>query len=79
MCRSPARRTGTGTYNTVYREFGSRVVKTLRTSIVAEPPDGRLPALTPAAAEIKRRRVEGLRNPAGAEETGLPPSWYTWR
>jgi len=63
--------TGTGTYNTVYREFGTRIVKTRRTSIVTEPADGRIPALTPAAAEIKRRRVEGLRNPTGAEDLGL--------
>src|SRR3954467_2305011 len=38
--------TGTGTYNPVYREFGSATVKTLRTSIVIEPPDGRIPELT---------------------------------
>ena len=66
-----AKSTGTGTYNTFYREFGTRTVKTFRTSIITDPPDGRIPALTPAAAEVKRRRVEGLRNPAGAEETGL--------
>jgi hypothetical protein len=64
-------RTGTGTYNTFFREYGSRVVKTRRTSIVVDPPDGRIPPLTPAAAEIKRRRVEAQNNPAGAEETGL--------
>jgi hypothetical protein len=63
--------TGTGTYNTVYREFGTRTVKTLRTSIITDPPDGRIPALTPAAAEIKRRRVEAMRQPANAEDTGL--------
>src|SRR5689334_22658936 len=51
-----APRRGTGTYNTVYREFGTRVVKTLRTSIVVDPPDGRIPPLTPAAAELKRQR-----------------------
>jgi hypothetical protein len=61
----------TGTYNTVYREFGSRVVKTLRTSIVTEPADGRIPELTPAAAEIKRRRVDAQRAPAGPEDLGL--------
>ena len=60
-----------GTYNTFFREFGSRTVKTLRTAIVTDPPDGRIPALTPAAAEIKRRRVEAQRSPAGAEDTGL--------
>jgi hypothetical protein len=66
-----AKRQGTGTYNTVYREFGSRVVKTLRTSIVIEPADGRIPALTAAGAEAKRRRVEAQKNPASAEDLGL--------
>jgi len=63
--------TGTGTYNTVYREFGSRTVKTLRTSIVTDPADGRIPALTPAAAEVKRGRVEAMRSGASAEDLGL--------
>ena len=63
--------TGTGTYNTVYREFGTRIVKTLRTSIVTEPADGRIPALTPGAGEIKRRRVEAIRSGASAGDLGL--------
>src|SRR3954451_281728 len=67
----PGKNIGTGTYNTVYREFGTRIVKTRRTSGVTEPADGRIPTLTPAAAAIKRRRVEGLRSPAGAEDLGL--------
>ena len=62
---------GTGTYNTFFREFGTRTVKTLRTSIVTDPPDGRIPALTPAAADAKRRRVEAMKIPASAEDTGL--------
>jgi hypothetical protein len=62
---------GTGTYNTFFREYGSRTGKTLRTSIVTDPADGRIPALTAAAAEVKRRRVEAMRNAAGAEATGL--------
>jgi len=66
-----AKSTGTGTYNTFFREFGERTVKTHRTSIVTDPPDGRIPLLTPAAAEIKRERVERQRNPASAEDTGL--------
>jgi hypothetical protein len=61
----------TGTYNTFFREFGTRTVKTRRTSIITDPPDGRIPALTPAAAEIKRQRIERLRNPDGAEDLGL--------
>jgi len=66
-----AARTGTGTYNTAYREWGTRVVKTLRTSIITEPVDGRIPALTPAAAEIKRRRLEGLKKFENPEDLGL--------
>ena len=62
---------GTGTYNTFFREFGSRTVKTLRTSIITDPADGRIPALTPAAADIKRRRLERLKSPEGAEDLGL--------
>lgn len=60
-----------GTYNVLFREFGSHVVKTLRTSIVTDPPDGRIPALTPTAAAEKRRRMELQRHPDGAEDLGL--------
>jgi hypothetical protein len=69
--QTPSRNTGTGTYNTFFREFGTRAVKTLRTSIVTDPADGRIPALTPAAADVKRRRLDGIKNPASAEDTGL--------
>ena len=60
-----------GTYNVAFREFGSKVVKTLRTSIITDPPDGRIPALTPAAAALKRRHQELLRHPTGARDLGL--------
>ncbi len=60
-----------GTYNTFFREFGTRGVKTLRTSIVTDPPDGRIPALTPAAAEVKRRRLDEIKNLARAQDAGL--------
>ncbi len=66
-----SKRRGTGTYNTVYREFGTRTVKTRRTSIVIDPADGRIPPLTPAAAEIMRQRIERQKNPDGAEDMGL--------
>jgi hypothetical protein len=60
-----------GTYNTAWREFGSKVVKTLRTSIVTDPPDGRLPALTPAATAAKKLHQSALKDPARAEDLGL--------
>jgi hypothetical protein len=68
---SAAKRRGTGTYNTFYREFGTRVVKTLRTSIVTDPPDGRIPPLTSAAAAAKQRRIERQRTFENPEDLGL--------
>ena len=69
--QAASKNVGTGTYNTFFREFGSRTVKTLRTSIVTDPPNGRIPALTPAAAAAKRRRLDGMKNAASAQDTGL--------
>ena len=66
-----ANRRGTGTYNTFYREFGTRTVKTLRTSIITDPPDGRIPPLTAAAAEVRQRRVERQRKFENPEDLGL--------
>jgi len=66
-----ARSTGTGTYNTFFREFGDRTVKTRRTSIVTDPPDGRIPPLTPAAAALKRQRIEAQKELASAQDSGL--------
>lgn len=68
---TPAATRGTGTYNTFFREFGSSVVKTLRTSIVVDPADGRIPPLTQAAADIKRQRVTAQRELASAQDAGL--------
>jgi hypothetical protein len=66
-----AKSTGTGTYNTFYREFGTRTVKTLRTSIVTDPPDGRIPALTPAAEAFRRQRLDRLKKAENPEDLGL--------
>lgn len=73
-----AQRTGTGTYNTVYREFGTSVVKTRRTSIITEPATGRIPALTPAAAEVKRRRLVALKKFENPEDLGLQDQCLTF-
>lgn len=48
----PARPGDVGDYNALWLDSGSRVVKTRQTSLVVDPPDGRVP-LTPAA-EAKR-------------------------
>jgi hypothetical protein len=69
---------GTGTYNAFYREYGTSVLKTLRTSIVTEPVDGRIPPLTPAAAEVKRQRIERQRAFENPEELGLQDRCLTF-
>ena len=66
-----AKSKGTGTYNAFYREFGTRVVKTLRTSIITDPPDGRIPPLTPTAEALKRQRLERMRRVENPEDLGL--------
>lgn len=69
---------GTGTYNTFYREFGTQVVKTRRTSIVIDPPDGRIPALTPAAAAVRQQRIERQKNGENPEDLGLQDRCVTF-
>lgn len=64
-------RANVGTYETAWREFGSKVAKTLRTSIITDPPDGRIPPLTPAAAAELQRRMTLLRHPTGSTDLGL--------
>jgi len=44
----PPRPGDVGTYNTVFNETGTQVLKTRQTSLVVDPPNGRVP-LTPAA------------------------------
>jgi hypothetical protein len=62
---------GTGTYNAFFREWGTTVVKTLRSSIVTDPPDGRIPPLTPAADALRRERVEAIKKAENPEDLGL--------
>ena len=66
-----ARSKGTGTYNAFFREWGTTVVKTLRTSIVTDPPDGRIPPLTPKAEAYRRQRLERIRKAENPEDLGL--------
>jgi hypothetical protein len=56
-------------YNDFWWDSGTEVVATRRTSLIVDPPDGRVPALTPAAearyAAMRRRGTDG------PEDTGL--------
>jgi hypothetical protein len=58
-------------YNALFYETGTKLLKTLRTSIITDPPDGKIPALLPAASAEKSRHQELLRHPRSATDLGL--------
>jgi hypothetical protein len=58
-------------YNEFWFDRGNRVVPTLRTSLVIDPPDGRIPALSAAAQQGERERAETLRRPPNGPEDRL--------
>jgi hypothetical protein len=57
-----------GGYNRFWYEFGTRVVPDRRTSLITDPPDGRLPPLTPAAEARANRNRARLQEPADGPE-----------
>ena len=68
-----------GAYNDFWWDVGTKVVGTMRTSLVVDPPDGRIPPLTAAAIEraraprqrpVTERVVIGV-SAAGPEDVGL--------
>ena len=67
-------------YNQFWFERGTKVVGTRRTSLVTDPPDGRVPALTPAAQSKADARAEARRrSPAdGPEDRSLVERCIVW-
>ena len=75
-----------GAYNSFWTEEGTRVVPTRRTSLIVDPPNGRLPPLAPEAYDritspeaLRLRDVREGRIPAdGPEDLGLSERclWY---
>jgi len=55
-------------YNEVWWEHGSKVVATRRTSIVYDPPNGKVPPLTPAA-QARAKRLAAARDKADNPDT----------
>jgi hypothetical protein len=58
--------TKTGTYNRWWTDYGTRVVKTRRTSLIVDPPDGKLPGLTPEGRQklaMRQHARERLESP----------------
>ena len=62
-----------GNYNQFWFDRGTTVVETNRTSLVVDPPDGRIPPLTPAAQEKQAAIAEARRGVGGHQPT--PGGW----
>ena len=62
-----------GNYNQFWFDRGTTVVETNRTSLVVNPPDGRIPPLTPAAQERQAAIEEARRGVGGHQPT--PGGW----
>jgi len=63
--------TKTGTYNRFWTDYGTRVVKTRRTSLIVDPPDGKLPALTAQAQQRAVTRQQARERLEGPEALNL--------
>ena len=69
----PQSQGGTGTYNEFWWERGTKVVGTRRTSLIIDPPDGRIPPLT-AEAQKKAQAMAAKRKGIGTDEP-TPGGW----
>ena len=61
-----------GGFNQIWYERGTEVTRTRQTSLVIDPPDGRMPALTPAGEQRRRDLLAAMEIPAGPEDRSLP-------
>jgi hypothetical protein len=57
-----------GAYNQFWFDRGTKVIGTRRSSLIVDPPDGRLPPLTPEAQKRATARTEAGRRPAAGPE-----------
>jgi hypothetical protein len=68
----PPRAGDPGTYNQFWFDRGTRVVATRRTSLIVDPPDGRLPPLTAAGQQRQEERFKKL-GPTATGSSGNGP------
>ena len=62
----------THAYNNFWWDWGTELARTRRTSLIIDPPDGRLPALTPEAQQRREERVaRRAEHPADGPEDRL--------
>ena len=68
-----------GAYNEVWFERGTKLSANFRTSIVVDPPNGRVPPLTPEASSAAAARAAvQARPPEGPEDFTLPVRCLQW-
>jgi hypothetical protein len=68
-----------GAYNNAWFDRGTKVASNLRTSIVVDPSDGKVPPLTPEAREAAAvRAAVQQRPPEGPEDFALPVRCILW-
>jgi hypothetical protein len=48
-------------YNAFWWDSGTKVLKNMRTSIIVDPPDGRIPPLTPHQQALMQERAEAIK------------------
>lgn len=65
-------------YNEFWWDRGNRVVSTRQSSLVVDPPDGKIPALTAEAQRAAQNRPGRLARPAGPEDRGLGERCIVW-
>jgi hypothetical protein len=65
---APPRAGDVGAYNKVWIDAGTKAVKTGRNSLIVDPPDGRMPPLTPAGQQRQAALEERTRVAAGPED-----------
>jgi hypothetical protein len=68
-----------GAYNDFWFDRGNKIVPTRRTSLVSDPPDGKIPPLTPQAQKSAAAMAAiSRRPPEGPEDMGLPERCLLW-
>jgi len=67
-------------YNDFWYDRGTKAIKTHRTSLIVNPPDGKIPALSPAAQQRVNARAEARsRRAEGPEDRSLSERCLNWR
>ena len=64
----PPRPGDPGAYNQFWIDYGNTVVGTRQTSLIVDPPDGKLPPLTPEATKRAAAEAESRNHPSGPED-----------